>query len=154
MTASDIITALIAVYGAVLSTIILVREWKAKRPDIRVEVSLASHQYPSGELSNLKLIVFATNAGEKAVVLSSPGLILPNQNRMWFPETDPEFDVTFPHQLRPEHPCSAWVDPGEVGRALKSDGFSGKVKLIGFYKDAVGRTHKSKPFKFDTDVYA
>jgi hypothetical protein len=46
-----------------------------------------------------------------------------------------------------------WTDLRKLGAQLRSMGFAGIIELIGVYKDAVGRKHKSKPYKFNVDVW-
>ena len=96
------------------------------------------------------VFLVAANPGNKAVTLGWMGVLVPNKGKVTF--TDLDSNVRFPHKLLPEESCQVWVEASELATHLKSDGFSGKVKLIGFYQDVVGRTYKSKPFEFDVDV--
>ncbi|MDH4207390.1 MAG: hypothetical protein OEV76_00780 [Anaerolineae bacterium] len=57
MTATDIVTAMIALYGAGLSTIIAVCEWRAKRPNIKVEISEGAVQLPLGVCSDHSILI-------------------------------------------------------------------------------------------------
>jgi hypothetical protein len=38
--------------------------------------------------------------------------------------------------------------------AVVREGFSGTIELIGVYKDAVGRKHKSEPYKLNVDAWS
>ena len=147
----------VAVYGAILATAVAVysavSKYSEKRPKVRVDGGSGVREYASGGISEDRVFVSATNVGERAVILSQMGVVLPNNNRYWFPDRDPEtaYDVTFPHELRPEHACGAWTDALQLARALESMAFTGRVTLVGFYKDQVGRTYESEPFEFDVD---
>jgi len=143
------LVALVALWGAALSSYLAYRDWKAKRPRINVTTWLAFLQYPSGGTSEDVVFLEAANPGERTVRLRSMGLVLPDKTRVYF--HDPQSEVSFPHELAPEHSCrvSAWAT--QLAVRLNERGFSEKVKVIGFYDDEVGRTYKSKPYELDMD---
>ncbi len=150
ITWADILTAMVALYGAVLSTIILVREWKAKRPNIRVEVSEGTVQIPLGLWSDQSIFIEARNRGHKAVTLSMVGFILPDGDRWAIPR--PLGYVTFPYELMPEKRCMVRTPAQKLATELESMGFPDRVSLIGYYDDEIGRRHQSKPSIFDTNT--
>jgi len=147
MTPTDIIVAVVALYGAVLSTIIAIREWKARSPNIKVNLSMGFYTL-GASVSDAQVFLEASNPGEKAVSLSSLGLILPDKTKLAF--TEYESHVRFPYEILPESSCKVWMDARRLAQGLRSMGFSGKPKLVGFYGDEVGRIYESKPFEFDT----
>ena len=152
MTASDIITALIAVYGAGLSTYIAVREWKAKRPDIRVEVTEGRVQLSLDAWSDHNIFIEARNQGHKAVTLSiMVGFILPDGER-WLITRPLGGTESLPYELMPEKRYMVRTPAQKLASELESMGFPDKVSLIGYYDDEVGRKHKSKPTIFDTNT--
>ena len=144
------VTAMVALYGAVLSTIIAVREWKAKRPDIRVEVSEGRVQLSLDAWSEPMIFINAVNAGQKVVTLAMVGVLLPDGQRIVFPIPSPY--VTFPYVLLPESPCKAFTPAAKLAANLKAGRYWEKVSIIGYYDDEVGRRHKSKPTIFDTET--
>ena len=149
MDGADIITALVALYAAILSTIIALHDWRAKRPNIKVDLSMGNLQSWAGDWNGRVLFLEASNPGEKAVILNSMGLILPGDSKVVC--TNPQNRVKFPHHLDPEQSCRGWSQAGEIASQLKARGFHSRVKIVGFYNDEVGRIHKSKPFEFDVD---
>lgn len=149
MDSTDIITALVALYGAILSTVVAVREWRAKRPRIRVKTSMGFLDLARGNVSDAMVFVEAANPGQKPVTLSSVGFILPFKGKVFLRQ--PQGSVRIPCELAPESACQVWINARELGQLLRSHGFSGKLKLVGFYGDQVGRTHKSKAFEVDAD---
>jgi len=149
MDSTDIITALVALYGAILSTVVAVREWKAKRPKIKVKTSMGFLDLGRGNLSDAMVFVEAANPGQREVTLSSVGFILPLQRKVFLRQ--PQGSVRIPCELAPESSCQVWIDARELAALLRSNGFSGTLKLVGFYGDQVGRTHKSKAFEVDAD---
>ena len=150
ITWAEFVTAMVALYGAVLSTIILLREWKAKRPNIKVEVSEGTVPIPLGLSSDHSIFIEARNRGHKAVTLSMVGLILPDGER--WPITRPLGNVRLPYELLPEKRCMVRTPAQKLASELESMGFPDKVSLIGYYDDEVGRRHKSKPTIFDTNT--
>lgn len=45
--------------------------------------------------------------------------------------------------------CTFWIEARCLAETPRDAGFSGRVKLVGFYEDALGAMHKSKPLVFD-----
>jgi hypothetical protein len=95
------------------------------------------------------LILSALNTGSKTVTMSSMGLILPDKKYLFF--VYPTSDVTFPYELAEGKNCKVWTSLEQLAKDLKKEGFSGNVKLIGFYRDAIDNKYRSKPLKFNVD---
>jgi len=150
MTATDIVTALIALYGAGLSTLIALREWKARRPDIKVEISEGAVGLPDGGWSGHMIFCNALNRGHKAITLQLVGFQQPNGEQYVIPYPSPY--VRFPYDLLPEKSCKVFTPASDLAAYLKSRGYLQKVSLIGFYNDDVGRRYRSKPAIFDTNT--
>ncbi|NIN66193.1 MAG: hypothetical protein GTO63_16165 [Anaerolineae bacterium] len=147
-------TAIVALYGAVLSTCTAVVSgylaycrWREKRPDIRVSISMGVRY------DTEYVFVDASNPGERAVVIRSKGFFLPKRKERFVPR-DYGADFVEPCELLLEHSRQWRVAASSLADELRSMGLSGEVQLVGFYEDQVGRTYKSKPFKFDVDEYA
>lgn len=147
----DVIIALIiATYGAIVSTYSV---WNARQQNKReVKVSLnyglilLHQQLP-------RLILSAKNTGNKTVTLSSMGLILPRKKNNLFTPIRPDTMglVTFPHDLDAGKDCSVYFELKNLAEELRLEGFSGKINLKGYFRDAIGNTYKGKPFKFEID---
>ena len=148
-------THYIAIYGALLATVVAVyngvSEWRARRPNVKVEVSMGFLTL-GASLSDAMVFIEASNPGQKAIILSSVGFLLPMIGKLFLPGA--RGDVRLPSELSPESGCRVWIEARECTRQLRHMGLSGEVKIIGFYNDQVGRTYQSKPFKFDVDEYA
>lgn len=142
-----IVTGIIGTLAAVYAAYAQKRE---KSSRIRVEVNNSLLDYET-HLSDLVLTIRASNPGHKAVTLSSQGFILPDKKRVFL--RAPGSDVRFPHELMPEKSCTAWMDARELAHLLKSEGYDGKIKLVGFYLDQVGRTYKSPKWEFDVNEW-
>ena len=152
----------VGLYGAMLATFVAiynaVTKWKERRPEVRVQsynevtyYSWSASDDDSVKLAENELVLRAVNSGDRMVILSSMGFILPNKEKM--EPVGVRRTPDFPHELSLESRCTARIDPREFAAQLKSKGFSGRLELVGFYEDEVGRTHKSKPFGFDIGRY-
>jgi hypothetical protein len=141
--ATGVIGTLVAVYSAYSQ-----RREKGSR--IKVEVNNSLLDYET-HLSDLVLTIRASNPGHKPVTLSSQGFILPDEKRMFL--RNPGSDVRFPHVLAPERSCTVWVNAHDLARLLKSEGYGGKIKLVGFYLDQVDRMYKSRGWEFDIEEW-
>lgn len=149
---AGIIIAIVALYGAVLSTYTLVVQLRKDMFRIRVKISMGFLTFALGSTSDSMIFLSASNPGQKETTLSTQGFLLPDKNQLIFP--NPQTNVTFPYRLLPGRNCQIWIEAREIARTLKSRNFSGKVKLIGFYRDQVDKVYKSKPYEFDVDDWA
>lgn len=64
---------------------------------------------------------------------------------------EPRSNVKFPYTLSEGKECSIWETQKELATDLKNNGYSGKIKLRGYYRSAVGKIFKSKPINFDIE---
>jgi hypothetical protein len=143
-----LITALVAVYGAALSTYtaFVNRQEKQRRVNIRLYYGTLIHG-PSVD-SNV-VVIEISNPRYRSVIVNAPRLKLPDGRTVGF--LDPISNVTFPYELREGTSCLVWITAAELSFQLAANGFSGSVKLIGLCRDATGKTYKGKPFKFDME---
>jgi hypothetical protein len=140
-------TFIVAAYGAILATYNMIMRSREKKSIVHVKISLGFITFALGGTSEEMIFLTASNPGQKVVTLSSQGFILPNGMSLVIPS--PQSDTTFPCELLPGKNCQIWIGAREMTRTLKANSFSGKVRLIGFYRDQVDRIFKSKPFKFN-----
>jgi hypothetical protein len=145
-----VVTAVVALYGAALSTLNYLASRREKSRRVKVELSLGFLAH-GPTLSPTMLFIVASNIGTLPVTLSSSGIRLPNGRQAICPL--PNTDVRFPHELQGGKDCRIWIDAREFADTLRREGLSGKVRLTGFYLDQTGVRHKSKPFKFDADSF-
>jgi hypothetical protein len=147
----DIITAAIAAYAALLSTYTAYSQRREKKSLIDVSITI-SMLVRGRNVSDPVVMLTASNPGQKAVTLCGEGFILPNGKTVVFPYQNT--NVQFPYDLTPEKNCQVWMDTKQLALVLQGEGYYGEVNLIGFYHDQVGKTHKSKKWKFNTYVWA
>ena len=146
-----LITAAVAVYGALLSTYSVVVRHREKKRWVAVTVSIGFPVYEGLGLGPTVLFISASNPGSRNVSLCNPGLLLPDKRKLVFPTH--QSDVQFPHDLEPGKGCRMWIPARILARDLKEARFSATVKLVGFYLDATGTVYKSKPYKFEVNKW-
>ena len=145
---TNVITAAVALYGAVLSTYTILANRKDKRRQIKVKLS--NGFLTSGpEISSAMLLIDASNPGVRSVILNSAGIKLPNGKTVVFPI--PEGNVVFPHTLKEGENCLLWTPMKEFARTLGNEGYSGTIKIVAFYRDQLGKEHRSNKFSFDIE---
>lgn len=144
---TEIVTAVVAVYGAALGTYNLIVRVRERHPRIKVRISMGFLGYAIGGTSETMIFLEATNPGRTTITLNPPFFRLPNRQQIVFP--NPQSNVSFPYELLPGKNCQIWVEAKEFARTLQESGYSRKVKLIGLCRDQVGTLYKSKSFKFN-----
>jgi hypothetical protein len=135
------ITLLIALWGAVLSTVKVLFDYSKKRWNLKVDI---------GYTLDNSIFVSAKNIGYENVTFSMAGFILPNGKLFWNPLDVQKYQV--PYTLLVGK--SIGMPQGslkELAIELKHNGYSGKIKLKGFYKTDIGKIFKSKSFDFDIE---
>lgn len=147
----DIITALVAIYGAALTSYTIYSKRRENKAQIKVEAQISFLVY-GGNVSDAVVMLTAKNPGEKAVLLNTQGFTLPDKKQIFFPL--PNSDVKFPYELQPGRDCKVWTDARKFSQALKNEGYHGKVKLVPYYRDQIGLTHKGKKWTFNIDMWS
>ena len=141
-------TLVIALYGAVLSTINARRERKGKQR--KVEVKISNGFLTSGpEISDLMLLIEVSNPGNREVTINIPDLRLPDKRRMVLipGETGVGSNVRFPYTLSEGTACQVWAKMDIINQTIRDAGFSGKIKIWSYVKDQVGNEYRSNPWK-------
>ena len=149
MSWTEILTALVAFYGALLSTAIFIKEQKTKTRQLEVKISNGFLKYGQ-KLSELMMFVEVFNPGNRAVQVNLPKLILPDNRTLVFPNY--QGDVQFPHELQEGKSCKIWIAMKAIGLQLHEAGFKENVKLYAGVSDGTGKEYRSKKYwKYDLD---
>jgi hypothetical protein len=136
-----IVTTSIAAYAAVLSTYNVIASRKKETHQITVKLSYGF--IPVGpELGDEMMLVEAANHGHRSVTVQSAGLLLPDRRQLFFMNGG---SVRLPHHLNEGTSCTQWTPLAVIKEELRKSGLSGKVKVIGFYLDALNNRHLSEP---------
>jgi sRNA-binding regulator protein Hfq len=142
------ITLLIALWGAVLSTAKVLYDYS--RNICRLKVYLAYGFLTQGNIVGPDTIsISAMNIGYRDVTLNSMGFILPDEKYIMIIE--PQSNVKFPYTLSEGKECSVSKMQKQLAKELRKHGYSGKIKLRGYYRSAIGTIFKSKPVDFDIE---
>jgi hypothetical protein len=132
---AQIITAIVAVYGAVLSTLNLLNIRKEKKRQLLVKMSYGWLTLPR-DLSDTKFLIEVANPGYRPVTIQPPYIRFPHGEKLvmlW-----PTAEVRFPYELLEGKSCSSWIEEAAVKRSLKEKGYSGKAKLRAEVDDQTG----------------
>ena len=148
---TKVVTALVAIYAAILSTYTLLSSRKEKKRQIKVELSFGFRVF-GPKLGPTSLLITASNPGYRTVTLTGVGIRLPDNRQAILP--NPPSDVQFPYDLPEGKHCTAWFDAKELAATLRREGFAGKVKLVGFYRDALGTVYASNRLRFNMAKWA
>ena len=135
------ITLFIALWGAVLSTIKVLFDYSKKRWKLKVEI---------GHSSDNSILISATNIGYENVTFNIVGFILPNKKLFWNPLDVQKYQLPY-ELLVGKSITMPQGNPKQLAIELKDNGYSGKIKLRGFYKTDTAMIFKSKPFDFDIE---
>ncbi len=147
----SITTALVAVYAAILSTYNLYVSRKERKRHVKVELSFAFPFY-GPRLGENSLMLTVLNPRNQSVSLAGVGILLPNKRQVVFFPDLTNSDFQLPFELTGGNSCRVWTGVRGLAETVRNEGFSGQVKLVGFCRDQIGTTYKSKPYKFDTAV--
>jgi len=137
-----IVTAVVAAYGAVLSTVaILQNRRKSQR---RLVIGLSHGLLTFGpRLSDDHILISVANDGVLPVTVRSIGIRLPDGKTAIIPPDQGEFRA--PYELAPGQGGNFWVSTNEFLASLKEKGYRGQVRIRGVVGDAVGTQFISKP---------
>lgn len=138
---NEIVTALLALYGAVLSTIIFFKEQRKGMRRINLTLRYGFLTYDEG-LSNQMLIFEVINPGFKAVTINGPQLRFADGKSMIFPV--PNSNVRFPYTVEEGKSAHTWIELQTLIDSLRRNGYSNSVKFKGVVHDQTGREFATK----------
>jgi hypothetical protein len=142
------VTLLIALWGAILATYKVISDYSKNARKIRVRIFYGILTQGNAGLPRT-IQITAQNIGNRTVTLTSAGYILPDKK--YISIIVPHGSIELPHTLDEGKQCSIWQTQKELAEDLKEHGYSGKIKLTGYYGSAIGKTWKSKPTDFDIE---
>lgn len=144
-----LVTALVAVYGAALSTYIFISNRRERKRQVKVTMSLAVLG-TSPEVTDIVALT-AANPGSRPVTLTGVTVEMPDENK--YVLFKPGGDVSLPYTLEDGKNCTQWLKTRGLAEWLRKEGHSGVVRLVGVFRDAVGTRYHSSPFGFDIDKW-
>lgn len=154
---AQIIIALVAVYGAVISTYnLVIARSKGKR---RIKVQLSYGYFIAGAsivtnptYSNLSthLIVGITNVGFRPVTVTQLYFRL-SKKREKLALRRPQSHIELPHEFKESEKGTFWLELGEIVEGIYSRGYEKPVKLAISAVDSADDATKSNSIKFNID---
>ncbi len=141
------LTDYIAIYGAVLSTVLAVMKYLEQRPKIKVSLDKKSEYEKDSSTLKSTLVVICRNDGLKVAEINTVGFILPNKKRV--PIRYPDEGDALPHKLNPESICAFHIRTRPIADTLIQEGYSEIPKIRAYALDANERIYKSKVIEID-----
>ncbi len=148
-----VMTAIVALYGAILSTYTVIESKSDKQRNIKIKLYNGFLTLgPELQLSDPMLLIEAINPGNRSVTLNTVGIRLPDKRTVAIPA--PNSHQTFPYALEEGQNCVVWLPMHEFAKDLKNSGYKGILQLMGFYRNQIGEEYYSNRFPFDVDEWA
>ena len=147
----EIITIIVAVYGALLSTVNIILFIKAQRISLLIELSkgcLVGREYKDG---NSYLFWNAYNKGAKNIKLSTVGFHVKGIKKHFQIPYQMDPGIKLPFEIKSGEAYCCFTTTQQVAESLKKAECSGETKIIGYFTDAVKNKYYSKPFKFNIE---
>lgn len=141
---------IVAACGLILGVRTFMMSLRERVPQIKVTLD-------TGHVNNanpISLALVAVNTGSKTITLTLGGIILPTGEELLWANEEADGNPVFSMELlEGKNYILSWHCK-QISRFMKSEyGLSGRVKLTGFYRDALGATHKSMPLMFNVDEW-
>ena len=142
-----IITALVAVYGAILSTFNIIANRRDKQQRLSVVLSNGFLTY-GPNVGPLMLFIEIANVGSKVVTINSINIKLPKGESVPIVNIiNPRgvsLPVSLPYTLEESKSCSTGVEIEKLAKAIIQEGYSKKIKLHATVSSGAGKIYKSK----------
>ncbi len=138
---TDIIVAILAIYGAFLSTVIFFKEQQKSKRKIRVKLSTGYSTSVKG-LSDWMLLIEIINPGFKVVTINSPELRFDDGKKLIIPY--PKSNVAFPYSLEEGKSVYVWIEIARLKKELVEAGYNNSIKIKGVIFDQTGNLFTSK----------
>jgi len=137
----QIVTIFIALYGAVLSTVIFIVKRKENQRQLAIKISNGFLPILD-DVGELLLFIEIYNPGNRTVLIQPPWIVLPDRKTLVFP--NPQSNVTFPYMLQEGSNCRIWIEMKVLTNQLKREGYTGKIKIKAGVRDGAGKEYISK----------
>jgi hypothetical protein len=161
---TEIVLAVVAVISILLNIWQYVESRRANEPRIKVKlyptyINLDDLRQKVRQSSGLPgspppncLALEVANHGGVPVNLNGNGILL-TDGRNALPVDVITSGGGLPRELAPGKAYCQWVPIDSYARWLPSKGVKGTVRLVGVYRDQLGREYRSKPYEFDVDAW-
>lgn len=141
MNFSEIITAFVAVYGALLATFTLVVQVREKRQRVTVTLSQGFIAEGGGGAVDV-LILEAANGGAVPIYLSTCQLRLPATKEKLFSRL--AYNKDFPATLNPGESVQAWLSSETFVAAIRKSKSIEEITVVAEFSNKGGGVYRSK----------
>jgi hypothetical protein len=143
LSTSEILTLLVALYGAVLSTVLGVRELRKGKRKVRVTCKMALAPNPAGSDVWEFVSIQAVNDGYRPVEIKMAGLLMSNGE--FFTQIRSNMGpLPLPKKIEDGDSITVHFDYSEVERALRERSSEGVVFTKAVVRDAAGKEYASR----------
>ncbi len=143
LTTVEIITLIIAGWGALLSTFLAVIKIVENRQKLQVTLE---YSVPSTNPDQMNLSIGSTNVGKRPVTINGCGIRLPNKRNITI---FTNFPTELPVRLEDGDSLTIWDDAHSIAELVSSKGYQKKIKIKGYVQDTTGKKYFSKKLDFD-----
>lgn len=144
----QIVTAFVAVYGAILSTLNALASRREKRRTARAEIKMG-FLVMGNVLGRSQIFISVSNPGYQPIVITSACIELPDGSNIVMPSS--QGTQLLPYKLHPSEGATFWADAQNVALSLREKGRSGTLRIRAYFSDAVGNCFRSKRMRFQVD---
>lgn len=141
---TEIITGIIAIYGAVLSTVIFTKGQQNTKRKVQIKMTDGFLTYEDG-ISDPMLILQIINPGWKTVTINGPQLRLIDGKNLIL--SIHKSNVKFPHELGEGKNAIVWIEIKELKESLISIGYYGSIKVRAVVMDQTGKEFFCRKWK-------
>jgi hypothetical protein len=134
----------IAIYGALLSTFVLIQSWQRERRRIRVMA------LPDIFAVRRWVFQYITNFGKRPVVVNSPSVRLPNGKFVIFGDADGLRD--FPKRLDDGEKVAIRLTNQKIAKGVRTAGYAGKVRVRPSCTDTIGTRYFGRKWVVDASA--
>ena len=143
-----ILTAVVALYGAGLSTYNAFSTYIKNRRHLIIKLSFGLTS-PSTQKSLKAIFVKVANPSEKNITINSIVLVMPDCNQALLPHLPGS--TTLPHDLAPGKDCVIFADAENFAHDLFENGYRGTIKIKAKCFEATGKEYLSNRLKYDIE---
>lgn len=149
MSTVEIITAVVAIYGAGLATYTFIVQRLEKRHRVKVKLWLGFLSVGSNDAKDI-VILEAANSGVTHVHLSECCIELPENENRFIAKFN--YDREFPATLAPGESVQAFIESAVFIKAARDSGYDKSVRAIAKFSNKGGDIFKSKEENLNLDL--
>jgi hypothetical protein len=142
---TDIVVAIAAFWGALLSTVIFIKDLKKGKSKLQVKTATSLLGLPTG--SRWQIRVKAINTGSVTIKLAAIHIAMPDGKN--YVQIHSPTSPSLPYDLPPHESYTHFFDEERFRIKAKELGLVGKIKIVPFVTDQMEKDYRSKPFKIN-----